>query len=55
MCDIIDTFSVTTQIDMECVMSDTVAVLSHHSVSDVKYTGYEFPNLVGLMIQIQWL
>ena len=32
---------------MECVTSDTVAVLSHHSVSDVKYTGYEFPKSIG--------
>ena len=33
-----------------CVMSDIVVVLSEHSVFDVKYTGYEYTNIVGVML-----
>ena len=40
---------------MDGVRSDIVVVLSKHSVFDVRYSGYEFTNIVGMMLQIQWL
>ena len=48
MCDHTDT-------DIEGVMTDIFVVLSEHNMFHVKYSGYEFTNIVGVMFQIEWL